>query len=135
MRNGRVFTRYDFERIMSILGNRDVAAALDAGTVNALKRDLEHSRLVDSTDIRSNIVTMNSKFYLKNLGNGRKDVYSLVFPEDCNDKSKINVFTGMGMQLLGSTIGTVIKPEPSGDRYLVIEEIVYQPEAAGDYHL
>lgn len=78
---------------------------------------------------------MNSKICLKNLGNGKKEVYSLVFPGDGKGNDTLNVFSGMGTELLGSTIGTVVKKNPSGEQYFVIEDILYQPEAAGDFHL
>ena len=135
MRKGKIFTRNDYERLWGIIQNKECVSRDEEGNMRALKRDLEHSRLVEPDEIRSNIVTMNSKFYLKNLGNGKKDIYSLVFPKDSTEKNKISVFSGMGMQLLGSTIGTVIKTNPSGEQYYVIDDIVYQPEAAGDYHL
>ncbi|HOT44361.1 MAG TPA: GreA/GreB family elongation factor [Spirochaetota bacterium] len=135
MRKGKIFTRYDYERLWGIIQNKECVSGDEAGNMKALKRDLEHSRLVEPGEIRSNIVTMNSKFYLKNLGNGKKDIYSLVFPKDSTEKNKISVFSGLGMQLLGSTIGTVVKPNPSGEQYYIIDDIVYQPEAAGDYHL
>jgi regulator of nucleoside diphosphate kinase len=135
MHKHKVFTRYDYKRIYDIIQNGDVASAVDARNIDTLMHDLDHSRLVDSQEIRPNVVTMNSKFCLKNLGNGRKRVCSLVFPQDCKDADTINVFSAMGMQILGSAIGTVIKTAPDGDQYFVIEEIVYQPEAAGHYHL
>jgi len=135
MHKHKVFTRYDYERIYDIIRNGGAASAMDARNIDTLKHDLEHSRLVDSQEIRSNVVTMNSKFCLMNLGNGKKRVCSLVFPQDCKDEDTISVFSGMGMQILGSTIGTVIKTAPDGDQYTVIEEILYQPEASGHYHL
>jgi regulator of nucleoside diphosphate kinase len=135
MHKHKVFTRYDYQRIYDIIQNGDVVSVEEARNIDTLKRDLDHSRLVDSREIRPNVVTMNSKFCLKNLGNGKKRIYSLVFPNDCKDADTINVFSGMGMQILGSTIGTVIKSAPASDQYFVIEEIVYQPEAAGHYHL
>jgi len=135
MQKRKVFTRYDYERIYEFIRSGDVDFAIDIRNIDTLKHDLEHSRLVDSQEIRPNVITMNSKFCLKDLGNGRKRVCSLVFPNDCTDSDTINVFSGMGMQILGSTIGTVIKNNPDSDQYFVIEEIVYQPEAAGHYHL
>ncbi len=133
MHKRKVFTRYDYQRIYDIIQNGNVASAEGVGIIDTLKHDLDHSRLVDSQEIRPNVVTMNSKFCLKNLGNGKRRVYSLVFPQDCNGAETINVFSNMGMQILGSTLGAVIKTE--GDQYFVIEEITYQPEAAGHYHL
>jgi regulator of nucleoside diphosphate kinase len=135
MQRRKVFTRHDYERIYEFILSGDVECAMDRGNLDTLKYDLDHSRLVDSQEIRPNVVTMNSKFCLKNLGNGRKKLCSLVFPNDCADTDTINVFSGMGMQILGSTVGTVIKTDPDGDQYFVIEELVYQPEAAGHYHL
>jgi regulator of nucleoside diphosphate kinase len=135
MRKGKIFTRHDYERIVKILDSREATAILDKKTAEKLKCDMEHSRLVDSHSIRPNIVTMNSKICLKNLGNGKKEVYSLVFPGDGKGANTLNVFSGMGTEILGSTIGTVVKKNPSGEQYFVIEDILYQPEAAGDYHL
>ncbi len=135
MRKGKVFSRYDYERLFNVIRDRDSVSTQEEKNVVTLKRDLEHSRLVDPQEIRPNVVTMNSKFCLKNLGNGKKNVYSLVFPKDCTENDTINVLSGMGTQILGSTTGTVVKNHPSGDQYYVIDEIIYQPEAAGDYHL
>jgi regulator of nucleoside diphosphate kinase len=135
MRKGKIFTRHDYERILRILESREASGVIDANTAAKLKRDLEHSRLVDSHDIRPNIVTMNSKICLKNIGNGKKEVYSLVFPEEVKGTEALSVFSGFGTELLGSPIGTVVKKSHSGEQYFVIEDILYQPEAAGDYHL
>src|SRR4030043_1580157 len=135
MRGGKVFTRHDYDRLKRIIDDKDTVADLDEKTVDTLKHDLEHSQLVEPTDVRPNIVTMNSKICLKNIGNGRKQIYSLVFPGESATESALNVFSCIGTQVLGSTIGTVIKTNPVEDQYVVIEEILYQPEAAGDYHL
>ncbi len=135
MRKYKIFTRHDYERLWGVIESSEGISGDLAGNAKTLKRDLEHSRLVEPDEIRPNIVTMNSKFYLKNLGNGKKDIYSLVFPKDSTEKNKINVLSGLGMQILGSTIGTVVKTNPAGEQYYVIDDIVYQPEAAGDYHL
>jgi regulator of nucleoside diphosphate kinase len=135
MRKGKIFSRYDYERLWSIISSREPISGIEAGSVDTLKRDLEHSRLVEPEKIKPNIVTMNSKFCLKNLGNGKKDIYSLVFPNDSTEKNKINVLSGLGTQILGSPVGTVIKTSPAGEQYYIIEDILYQPEASGDYNL
>jgi len=135
MHKGKVFTRFDYERLFDVIRKRDSVTAGEVKNIDTLKRDLEHSRLVDPRDIRPNVVTMNSKFRLRNLGNGKKYVYSLVFPKDCTNNDTISVLSGIGTQILGSTIGTVVKNNPADDQYFVIEEIVYQPESAGDYNL
>jgi regulator of nucleoside diphosphate kinase len=135
MRKGKIFTRHDYERLVAILNGGDAVAKLDLSIAQKLKRDLEHSRLVDPHDIRPNIVTMNSKFCLKNIGNGKREIYSLVFPGEGNGAGALDVFSGMGTEVLGSPIGTVVKKNYSSEQYFVIEEILYQPEASGDYHM
>lgn len=135
MRKGKIFTRHDYERLVNILEGKEGGGSVDATSASKLKRDLEHSHLVDPRDIRPNIVTMNSKVCLKDLGNGKKEIYSLVFPAEAKGDGALSVFSRIGTELLGSTIGTVVKKTPSGEQYFVIEEILYQPEAAGDYHL
>lgn len=136
MYKGKVFTKNDYDRLQTLMDNTDLVARVGPTNVKSLKLGLTHCRLVDPREIRPNIVTMNSTICLKNLGNGKKQIVSLVFPQDCDkDGDKINVFSRIGSQVLGSTTGTVIKPNPADEQYFVIEEILYQPESAGDYNL
>ncbi|MBN1497747.1 MAG: GreA/GreB family elongation factor [Spirochaetes bacterium] len=134
MRKRKVFSRYDYERLFDVIRDKDSFPGQEVANIDTLKRDLERSRPVEPREIRPNVVTMNTKFLLKNIGNGKKYVYSLSFPYDCNDQEKINVLSAMGTQILGSTIGTVIKNNSCGEQYFIIDEILYQPEAAGDYY-
>jgi regulator of nucleoside diphosphate kinase len=42
----------------------------------------------------------------------------------------------LGMALLGYRKGDIVKwTVPSGVKKLRVDDIIYQPEAAGDYHL
>ena len=51
-------------------------------------------------------------------------------------KNKLSILAPIGAALLGYRVGDVIEwPVPSGTKSLRIEEIIYQPEAAGDLHL
>ena len=135
MRKGRVFTKNDYERLCNYIEKRNGSQRMEAGSVEVLKRELKESRRVDPTDIRPNIVTMNSRICLKNIGNGRKEVYSLVFPDSSEEKESLCVFSKIGAQVIGNPIGTVVKDCRAGEAYLMIEDILYQPEAAGDFHL
>jgi regulator of nucleoside diphosphate kinase len=136
MNKKKVFTKYDYERLLRILEDDASASEYDEKNVIILKEYLRHSKLVDPKEIRSNIVTMNTRFSLKNIGNGKKEIFSLVFPyEQDNDKNKISVLSKMGTQVLGSSIGTVVQSNPTGNQYYIIEDILYQPEAAGDFNL
>lgn len=134
MRKGRVFTKHDYDRIRNYIEKGNGSQRMEAGSVEVLKRELVRSRPVDPADVRPNIVTMNSRICLKNIGNGRKEVYSLVFPDSSEEKESLCVFSKVGAQVIGNPIGTVVKDSHAGENYLMIEEILYQPEAAGDYY-
>lgn len=80
---------------------------------------------------------MNSMVRLKDLDSGEEMTYTLVFPDMADISSKkISILAPIGTALIGYKVGDSIEWEvPAGIRKLKVEEIVYQPEAAGDYHL
>jgi regulator of nucleoside diphosphate kinase len=80
---------------------------------------------------------MRSRVRLSDLNTGQEVVYTLVFPSEANfDDGKISVLAPIGTAMLGYREGSIIEWQvPSGLRRLKVEEILYQPEAAGDYNL
>jgi regulator of nucleoside diphosphate kinase len=80
---------------------------------------------------------MRSKVRLKDLVSGESNTYSLVFPTEANfAEGKISVLAPIGTAILGYKRGDTIEwPVPSGLRRLKVEEILYQPESAGDHDL
>jgi regulator of nucleoside diphosphate kinase len=64
-------------------------------------------------------------------------VYTLVFPSKANiADNKLSIMAPLGMALLGYRKGDIVKwTVPSGVKKLRVDDIIYQPEAAGDYHL
>lgn len=63
--------------------------------------------------------------------------YTLVFPSAANiSENKLSILVPLGMVPMGYRKGDTIEwPVPSGMRKLKVTEIIYQPEAAGDYSL
>jgi regulator of nucleoside diphosphate kinase len=54
---------------------------------------------------------------------------------DVSAKGKISILAPIGTAVLGYRLGDTIEWEvPAGLKTFKVEEIVYQPEAAGDYH-
>jgi regulator of nucleoside diphosphate kinase len=133
---GKVFyiTRFDFERIQKILDAMQSDECVSS--VKKLKEKFKKAKLINSEDIKPNIITMNSKFVLRNLGNGMKYDYSLVFPHEADFlRNKISILDSIGAEILSLEVGSVVHSSEGGDIYYQIEHITYQPEAAGDYHL
>ncbi|HET9213096.1 MAG TPA: GreA/GreB family elongation factor [Thermoanaerobaculia bacterium] len=60
-----------------------------------------------------------------------------VFPHEADYKEgRISILAPLGTALLGFRVGDVVEWRmPAGTRTLRIEELLYQPEAAGDFHL
>ncbi|MBA7498140.1 Regulator of nucleoside diphosphate kinase [subsurface metagenome] len=102
-----------------------------------LKDELDKGEVVDSRDIPNNIITMNSKVRLRDINTQKEMICWLVFPDDSNaDQGKISILAPIGTALLGYKVGDIIEWKvPAGLTKLKVEEILYQPEAAGDYQL
>ena len=119
------------EEMISIYGKgrfEDACDALDAELANAI--------VVDSREIRADVVTMNSTVIFEEEGSGQRREMTLVFPRDADpEQGRISILAPVGSALLGLAVGESIDwPLPGGKhRRFRIVEVVYQPEAAGDY--
>jgi regulator of nucleoside diphosphate kinase len=63
--------------------------------------------------------------------------YTLVFPgEETPGQGKLSVLSPMGMALLGARVGEEVAwMSAAGPEVAVVKNVLYQPEAAGHYHL
>jgi len=102
-----------------------------------LEEELNRGKVVKSKEIPKDVITMNSKVRLKDLDTQQEMIYWLVFPADADpDQNKISILAPIGTALIGYQAGNVIEWKvPAGLRKLKVLEVLYQPEAAGDYHL
>ena len=80
---------------------------------------------------------MNSKIRIKNLDSGLEKIYTLVFPHSANiNENRISILAPIGTALIGYEVGDTIEwPVPGGVTKFKVEEILYQPEASGDFDL
>lgn len=101
-----------------------------------LDEELDRAEIVKPEEIPTNVITMNSTFRLIDLDSGEELVYTLVFPANANSTNgRISILAPVGTAVLGYRVGDTVEwPVPAGMKKLRVEEIVYQPEAAGDYH-
>jgi len=102
-----------------------------------LEEELNRSKVVESKAIPENIITMNSKIRIRNLDTNEEMIFKLVFPDDADSsQEKISILAPIGTAVIGYKVDDIIEWKiPVGIARLKIEEILYQPEAAGDYHL
>lgn len=128
-------TNIDRDRIKKILDEMSESKQSRDESVKKLGGELSRAVVVDSQQVPRDVITMNSKALLQ-LNDEDMEV-SLVYPEDADLGSmKLSIFSPIGTAILGYKEGNTVEWEvPSGTSKIYIKKILYQPEAAGDYHL
>jgi len=130
-------TEFDLQRLNKLLREAEHTDYRGSEYLDNLRAELDHAQIVPSQAISQEIVTMNSIVVLFDLATRKKETYTLVFPEDADiSQGKISILAPIGTAMLGYRIGDTFEWQaPAGKRRLKVKRILYQPEAAGDYHL
>jgi regulator of nucleoside diphosphate kinase len=131
-------TKPDYERLTKLIEiAREREGDANRKYLDSLEEELDRAEVVQQQDIPSDVITMRSTVRLKDLDTSEEMTYRLTFPTEANyDEGRISVLAPIGTAMLGYRRGDVIEWEvPSGVRRLSVEEVLYQPESKGDYHL
>lgn len=131
-------TKPDQERLNHLISiAREREGDQNRQYLDSLEEELERAEVVQQKDIPPDVITMRSKVRLKDLDSGEEMIYRLVFPTEANyDDGKISVLAPIGTAMLGYKLGDVIEWKvPAGLRRMKVEDVLYQPESKGDYHL
>lgn len=122
-------TEIDKARLTSLL------AVERAPDIFELEHEIERAIVVDSRQVAPDVVTMNSRAWVR-LDDEDVEV-ALVYPEDADDSAgKLSICSGIGMAILGYKEGDAFDWRLNDrTRHIRIEKVLYQPEAAGDFHL
>jgi regulator of nucleoside diphosphate kinase len=104
--------------------------------LEGLDEELDRAEIVKPEEIPIDVITMNSTVRLRDLDSGEEVVYTVVFPAKADSTNgKISILAPLGTAVLGYRVGDTVEWKvPAGLKRLRVEGIVYQPEAAGDYH-
>lgn len=136
--NGRtvVLNERDFDRLSGVLHSPRFRVT-HAPMVAALERELERGDVVAPREVPKGVVTMNSRVRFRDLASRERETYTLVYPADADvENGRLSVLAPLGAALLGARVGDVVECRtPGGVRRLTVERVLYQPEAAGDFHL
>jgi len=138
MKRREIFiTQFDKDRLEELIEVAEAFGDQGRKDLQDLQEELDHAKIVQSKKVPSSVVTMNSRVLLLDVDTSEEMTYTLVFPKDADiDSGAISVLAPIGTAILGYSEGDVVEWEvPSGRRRISIEKILYQPEAAGDYHL
>lgn len=127
-------TDFDMSRLQAFLNQLDGHDASRQAEAAQLQTVLAKANVVPSRDIPDDVVTLNSKVRLLDDRSNESMVLSLVFPADGvsdgdMEEANVSVLSPMGASLLGRHVGERI------EKSIRVDALLYQPEAAGDYHL
>ncbi len=124
----------DAERLA--LQSRFVKNQFEAEMLSEIEARIRRAILLEPSAVPGNLVTMNSRVVLREVGAGRQHVFTVVFPSCANSrKGWVSVLTPIGSILLGARVGqTLTCPISGAIATVVVEAILRQPEAAGDYY-
>lgn len=102
-----------------------------------LEAELGRARVVSRADVPPDVVTMNSTVRIRDQRVREAEEFTLVYPAEADALAgRVSVLAPLGLAVLGARAGDLIKWRvPAGVRTFRLEAVVYQPEAAGDFHL
>lgn len=130
-------TDFDLQRLEELIENAGEADSRDARNVAELEQELLKAEIVDPGGVPPDVITMNSRVRLQDADSGEEFVYTLVFPADADiERGRISVLAPVGTAMIGYRTGDCIRWRvPGRMKTMKVHEVLYQPEAAGDYHL
>ena len=130
-------TEFDMARLRELIADMKRFAYYGRDGIKDLVAELDRGQLVAPQDVPHDVITMNSRACLVDLDTNEEMIYTLVFPKDADiSQGKISILAPIGTAMLGYRVGDVFDWKvPDGTRRLKVKSVLYQPEAAGDYHL
>lgn len=130
-------TDYDMKRFKWLLNNSARFDALYKKHLKQLELELQNAVVVEPKEIPSDVITMHSKFTIRDLKTNKESTYTLVFPFDADsEQNKLSILAPIGVAVIGYRVGDEVEWEvPGGKRSIIIEKILYQPEAEGNYYI
>lgn len=131
-----VVTQQDLDRLNALIAG--VASERNVEAAEALESELARAKVVTPDAVPQDVVTMNSRVRFVDESTGKEREATLVFPQDASaNDGRISVLAPVGSALIGLRAGDSIDwPLPNGrNKRLRIVEVLWQPEAAGQYDL
>lgn len=128
-------TETDMERLKKTIESVQSDEVVLEKYIQDLEQEINRAIVVDSSKIYNDVITMNSRVLL-DIDDEEMEIV-LAYPDDADQEDNMmSVLSPIGTAILGYNEGSVIEWEgPSGEMIIYIKEVIYQPEAAGDYHM
>lgn len=132
-----ILNRLDFQRIQKNISDARLSKSISAAEAERLINELNSAKVVEPTEIPDDVVTMNSVVKITFVNTNKQLKLAIVYPGQADIReNKISIFSPVATALIGYRVGDLIDwVVPAGMTKIRIDEIVYQPEASGDYDL
>jgi regulator of nucleoside diphosphate kinase len=126
----RTLTQLDYVRLTRLM------SLSESGASAPFRELLENSDLVASPAVPATVVTMYTQLLAQDVTGGEPYKVTLCYPDDAApSEGFISVLSPLGGSLLGLRVGDVAQwHTPRGEERMVrVVEVLFQPEASGDY--
>jgi regulator of nucleoside diphosphate kinase len=132
-----ILSKLDYARIQKLFDNSAFLKTISPAESKSLMKELDSATVVDPHEIPSDVVTMNSVVKITFLNTQKQLELKIVYPDQADMmQNKISIFSPIATALIGYKAGDTIEwIVPAGITSIHIDEIIYQPEAAGDFEL
>jgi regulator of nucleoside diphosphate kinase len=125
----------DRERLLRAVDRALSSWVTYAPYLDFFRGQLRGSRTLPAAEVPEDVITMNSRFMLRDDHTGDTVCYTLVYPEDeAAHDGKLSVLSPLGMVLYGAKVGEeVCWMSVGGPQVATVKTLLYQPEAAGHH--
>ena len=132
-----IISKLDYQRLKDRIVQAQSDPSVSRNQLMNLARGVDSATLLEPTEIPADVVTMNSQVRISYLESHKTLELRLVYPEQVNiSQNQISIFAPLATALLGCKQNDIVTlPISSRTVKIKIDQIVYQPEAAGDYTL
>ena len=122
----------DMDRLSGLVRALKNSLFRDQLQLESLEQALESAEETSSERVPRDVIRMNSSIRVLDLDTRKKELYTLVFPDNADiTSSRISVLAPVGLALLGRKQGDVIETNvPGGARRLRVDRVWLSPELA-----
>ncbi|MGV8945498.1 MAG: nucleoside diphosphate kinase regulator [Lutibacter sp.] len=131
-----IINRLDYARIRKCLSDARQFKSISNTEAEKLLAELDSAKIVEPQAVPSDVVTMNSIVKLSFLNSNKQVQFRLVYPDKADIReNRISIFSPIATALIGYKVKDEIEwIVPAGLTKIRIDEIIYQPEASGDFN-
>jgi regulator of nucleoside diphosphate kinase len=127
MRSSKItISTADYSRLLALIDSARLDRRVPAQYLDQLEGELYRARVVEPSEMPTDVVTMNATVWFRDLDVDEVEKYTLVYPPDADVvQDRISVLAPIGTALLGYRVGDIVQWRvPSGKRRFEIVEVL-----------